>query len=49
MQQNQNELNKVKLHPLSSVKKVIVVVGGKGGVGKSTLQSSVLRLDFCFV
>lgn len=39
MQQNQNELNKVKLHPLSSVKKVIGVVGGKGGVGKSTICS----------
>lgn len=31
--------NKVALHPFSSVKNVFAVIGGKGGVGKSTVCS----------
>lgn len=30
-------LSKANLHPFSAVKKVIAVIGGKGGVGKSTV------------
>ena len=32
---------KVDLNPLSSVKKVIGIVSGKGGVGKSTVTSEI--------
>ena len=40
-----NEIVKEPLHPLASVKKVIAVVSGKGGVGKSMVTSllSVLQ------
>lgn len=37
--------DKVALHPLSSVKRVFAVVGGKGGVGKSTV-SALLAVEF---
>ena len=33
-----------KQNPLSNVKKVIGIVSGKGGVGKTTLSSTLARL-----
>ncbi len=35
----ENEIKKDELHPFASVKKVIAVVSGKGGVGKSLVTS----------
>lgn len=35
----ENEIKKDELHPLADVKKVIAVVSGKGGVGKSIITS----------
>lgn len=41
----EQEIQKEQLHPMSSVKKVIAVVSGKGGVGKSLVTSLLAVLS----